>query len=73
MDRFALVIAAMRADLMGLLHFVAVGALRERGLHQKIVGAAGAGAPLGMPAFWVRHDTTPRSDLIRPDCMGFWP
>src|SRR5215475_2708452 len=60
----------MRADLMRLLHFVAVGAFRQRGLDQKIMGAPGAGAPLGMPAFWVRHSTTPSSDLIWSDCNG---
>jgi hypothetical protein len=34
----------MRASLMGLLHFVAMGAFAERGLRQEIVGAARAGS-----------------------------
>src|SRR5882757_4447494 len=60
----------MRADLVGLLHLVAVRTFRQRGLDQKIVGASGAGAPLGMSAFWIGHNTTPRSDLIGPGLYG---
>jgi len=70
---FTLIESAMWADLVGLLHFVAVRAFRQRGLDEKIMSSPGARTPLGMPSFWVRHDTTPRSDLTWPDCMGFWP
>jgi hypothetical protein len=34
----------MRASLMRLLHFVAIGAFTERGLRQEIVCAARAGS-----------------------------
>jgi hypothetical protein len=43
-DGFALVVAAVRASLMRLLHFVTMRAFAERGLGQEIVGAARAGS-----------------------------
>jgi hypothetical protein len=58
-DGFALVMPAMWASLMGLLHFVAIGAFAERGLGQKIVCATGAGATFRVPSFRVRHGSTP--------------
>jgi hypothetical protein len=45
-DGFALIVPAMGASLMRLLHFVAVGAFPERRLGQEIVRPARAGAAL---------------------------
>jgi hypothetical protein len=44
---------------MRLLHFVAVGTFRQGRFRQEIVGAASAGAPLGMSSLWIRHCVTP--------------
>jgi len=49
--RFALVITAMRTNLVRLLHFVAIRTLGQRGLGQKVIRAARAGPALRMPAF----------------------
>src|SRR5271163_315240 len=62
---FAFVIATVWAGLMGLLHFVAIGAFAERGLAEKIVGAARAGSTFRVPSFWVRHGSTPHSRSVR--------
>jgi hypothetical protein len=58
---FPFVITTVGTNLVRLLHFMAIRALAERRLGQKIVSPPGAGAPLGMPSFRVRHDTTPCS------------
>src|SRR5450432_3109535 len=57
----SLVVATVRADLVRLLHFVAIRTLAERRLGQEIMSPPGAGASLGMPTFRVRHSTTPYS------------
>jgi hypothetical protein len=61
----------MRAHLMRLLHFVAIRALRQRGLDQKIMGPARARASLRMPSFWVRHSSIPRCRGLR-GLYGLW-
>ncbi len=68
LSRFALIVSAMRANLVRLLHFVAVRTLRQRGLRQKVVRPPGAGASLRMPSFWVRHSNTPRSRRVGRTC-----
>src|SRR5206468_12072809 len=73
LHRAALVVAAMRAGLVRLLHFVAVGALGQGRFGEAVVGAARAGPSLGVPSFWVRHSCTPRSRLVWADCMGIPP
>jgi hypothetical protein len=73
LNRFAFVVAAMGADVMRLLHFVAMRAFRQRRLFQKVVRPPRARSSLRMPSFWVRHSSTPRSRPIWPDCMGFRP
>jgi len=45
--------AAMRADLVRLLHFVAIRALGQGGLSQEVVRPPCAGPALRMPSFWV--------------------
>ena len=66
---FSLVVATVRADLVRLLHFVAIRTFAERRLGQEIMSPPGAGAPLGMPSFRVRHSTTPYSARWRR-CIG---
>src|SRR5467141_4878817 len=55
--------SAMRANLVRLLHFMAIRTLGQRRLGQKIVRPPGAGPALRMPSFWVRHSNTPRCRL----------
>jgi len=45
--------AAMRADLVRLLHFVTIRTLGQRRLGQKVVRPPCAGPALRMPSFWV--------------------
>jgi len=45
--------SAMRANLVRLLHFVAIRTLGQRGLGQKVVRPPRAGPALRMPSFWV--------------------
>src|SRR5450432_1544017 len=58
---FSLVVATVRADLVRLLHFVAIRTFAERRLGQKIMSRPCTGASLGMPSFRVRHSTSPCS------------
>src|SRR5579885_2890591 len=69
LDGPALVVPAVRAGAVGLLGLMAVGALGKRRLGYMIVGAANAGPALRVPAFWVRHNTTP---LVRPTGQIVW-
>src|SRR5258708_13744671 len=55
--------SAMRANLVRLLHFVAIRTLGQRRLGQEIVCPPRAGPALRMPSFWVRHSNTPRCRL----------
>src|SRR5207248_3522663 len=59
--RFALIVAAMRTRLVRQLHFLAIRTFAQSGLGEKIMGPPRAGPSFGMPPFWVRHNTTPRS------------
>lgn len=55
-DHFAaLVLPAMRASPMSANLFVAVRAIRQLRNAQRIMSAAGRGAPLGVASFWIRH------------------
>lgn len=63
-DFAALILATMRAGAMGANFFMAVGALRELGDGQSVVGAAGGSAALGVAAFWIRHSSLSFSILI---------
>jgi len=45
--------SAMRANLVRLLHFVAIRTLGQRRLGQEIVCPPRAGPALRMPSFWV--------------------
>src|SRR5450432_1007106 len=63
LDGLALILPTIRADLVRLLHFVAVRALGQCGSLQKIVGAASTRPPLGMSSFRIWHCSTPR---LRP-------
>mgnify|MGYP006174483903 CR=1 FL=1 len=54
-DLAALVIAAVRADLMRELAFVALRAFAHRLRRQGIVRAALGRARLGVSTFWIRH------------------
>src|SRR5678815_1958462 len=51
----ALVLAAVRANAMGQLGFVAVGAVGHSGAGQVIMGPPHGGPPLGMSSFWIWH------------------
>src|SRR5215469_7308946 len=51
------VIAAVLACLVGQLHFMAVGTLCQRGLAQVIVCAAPIAPGMGVPSFWIWHDS----------------
>src|SRR5215467_1391671 len=66
-DGLALVIAAVRASLVRLLHFVAVGALAQGRLGQMVVRPPGAGPPLRMAPFWIWHGTSPSLYLEREE------
>ena len=66
-----LVIAAVRTGLVRLFRFMAVRALPERRLGQKVVRPPSAGPSLRVAPFWVRHCNTPRFRLMTADCMGF--
>jgi hypothetical protein len=46
---------AVKADAVRERGFAALGALREAGRLEVIVGAAGAAPAFGMAAFWIRH------------------
>jgi hypothetical protein len=50
-----LVLAAVGADAVRQLGFVAIGTLGKAGRFQRIVGPAIIGAPLRMSSFRVRH------------------
>ena len=65
-DRLPFVVAAAGARLMRLLHFMAMRALRKRGLRKVIVCPAGAGAALGMASLWIRHCTAPYLEAGHP-------
>jgi hypothetical protein len=54
-DFATLVGAALGAGVVRTLALVAVGALREAGGGEAVVGAAKRGAPFGMAALWVGH------------------
>ena len=58
-NRPTLVVAAVRTSTVWLLHFVAIGTLRQGRFREEIVSAPGAGAPLGMSSLWIRHCITP--------------
>src|SRR5262249_32545700 len=73
LHRAALVVAAVGTRLMRLLHLVAVRALRQRRLGQKIVRSSGARPSLRMPAFWVRHSNSPRAARSERIVSGFRP
>jgi len=51
----AFVLAALRADTVGQLRFVAVRALGESGFAQSVVGAAVLGARIRVTSFWIGH------------------
>jgi hypothetical protein len=55
-DHFpAFVLTALRANPVGQLRFVAVGALGESGLAQSVVGAAVLCARIRVSSFWIGH------------------
>jgi hypothetical protein len=54
-DFAALVVAALRADAVRLLRFLALRAGGERRQLEKVVRAARVGSRLRMAAFWIRH------------------
>jgi hypothetical protein len=58
--------SAVRASLVGLLHFPAIWAFAERRRGQMVVRATLILAGLRMTPFWIRHKNTPRS-LLRWD------
>ena len=62
--------AAMRAGAMGLLHFVAIRAFGEGWTDQMIMRTPVAGAPLGMPSFWIGHANS--SIRSRSIARGFY-
>jgi len=67
-----LVVAAMRASLMGLLHFVAMRAFGERGSHQVVVRAPVARASFRMSPLWIGHaNSSLESRCIARDSMVF--
>ena len=70
LNRFAFVVAAMRAYLVRLLHFVAIRAFSQRGLDQKIMRPSRARSSLRMPSFWIRHSNIPRSRAILAGLYG---
>jgi hypothetical protein len=55
----ALVLAALGAGVMGQLLLVAIGALRDAGGGQEVVGAAVGGAARGVAPFRIRHGAIP--------------
>src|SRR4029078_2976372 len=55
LDLASAVVAAVRADDVGLLGFVALRALAAADRLWRVVGAALGGAGLRMPAFRIRH------------------
>src|SRR5262249_12492559 len=59
LNRAALVIAAMRADAVRLLRFMALWAFAQRGLGQVVVRAARARPSLRMSSLWIRHCPAP--------------
>ena len=63
-NRPALVVAAMRASPVRLLHFVAVRTLAESGSRQMVMRPASAGAPLGMASLWIWHTPTSFFSLL---------
>jgi hypothetical protein len=69
-DRPALVITAMGASPVRLLHFMAVRAFGQRGREEMIVRAPFVLAHFGMSSFWIRHYFTPGSRPIRGDTQG---
>src|SRR5450631_645918 len=73
LNRFAFVVAAVGANVVRLLHLMAMRAFGQRRLFQKVVGAPRAGSSLRMPSFRVRHSNTPRFRPLGPDCRGFRP
>jgi hypothetical protein len=54
-DLAAFILAAVRANAVGNLGFVAIGTLGENRAGQRVVRPAGGGTALGMTSFWVRH------------------
>jgi hypothetical protein len=73
LNRFALVVAAVRAHMVRLLHLMAMRAFRQRRFFQKIIRPPRARSSFRMPSFWVRHSNTPRPDQFGRIVMGFWP
>ena len=53
------VIAAVRASLVRLLHFMAMGALRKRRSGQEVVRAPLVLSGFGMTSFWIGHTVPP--------------
>jgi hypothetical protein len=54
-DLAAFVVAALGADPMRQLGFVAVRTMRKRFALQEIVGAPASGTSFGVAPFWIRH------------------
>src|SRR5205085_12592197 len=63
----------MRARLVRQLHFLAIRTFAQPGLGHKIMRPPRAGPSFGMPPFWVRHDTTPRSRRLGGLYRAFGP
>src|SRR5260370_28676294 len=55
----AFVFAAVRANAVRQLGFMAIGTLRHDGWAQRIVCAARGRAALGMAPFWIGHSRAP--------------
>ena len=60
------VVTALGAGAMRHLLLMAVGALRERVLRQRVVRAAGGSTFLGVSPFWIRHGKFLFCDLATP-------
>jgi hypothetical protein len=50
------IVTAFWAGTVRKFAFVAIRTLGERAARQGIVGAPGAGAPLGVSPFWIWHE-----------------
>jgi hypothetical protein len=51
-----LIVTALGARAMGQFSLVTIWTLGKRARRQEIVSATSAGALLGVPPFWIRHE-----------------